>query len=94
MTVVLIAHSRLDAAAWVRRQPAPPARIVVVTPRSPAAARGWTADAVLMTHDDPRLRALVPDCMPSVAAAIAAAGPTVRTPGHWLVGEKGPERRS
>lgn len=53
--VVLIAADRSDASDWVQSQPWLPWRdVVVVTPRSPDAARGQVADYVLAT-DEARL---------------------------------------
>jgi hypothetical protein len=66
MSVVLLALSRLDAASWCSQQPAPPT-VIVVTPTTRNAARGYRADAVLTTPamaDDPRRWELAAEVLP------------------------------
>lgn len=70
MTVVLIAADMADGRAWCARQPCPPQRTVVITPRSPDGCRGLRADAVLITEAAAyyrRLDALLAVAMPCVA---------------------------
>lgn len=57
MTVILIARDMADGRRWRESQPWPPARLVIVTPRSPRAARGVTAHAALITEAAERLPA-------------------------------------
>lgn len=69
---ILIARDHADARAWKARQPFAPEALVIVTVRSPGAARGYTADAVLITEAAAQLpegvRAqLLAHTMPSVA---------------------------
>ena len=47
--VVLIATTMDEGKSWLAAQPAPPAKVVIVTRRSPGAGRAYTADAILMT---------------------------------------------
>lgn len=49
MVRVLIAADHADARAWCERHGFRWAHLVVVTPRSPHAARGFTADAIYAT---------------------------------------------
>lgn len=70
--LVLIATTMGEGRSWLAAQPAPPAKVVIVTRRSPYAAHGQTAAAVLITPaaqqlpTDVRTR-LVAGAMPCVA---------------------------
>lgn len=79
MRVVLIACDEHDAQRWVARQPSlGHVGVVWVSPRSPGAARGQTADAVLVTDlarlnlTDAQFRMLLGETLPCVAAAAGA----------------------
>jgi len=78
-TAVLIASTMGEGRSWLADQPAPPARVVIVTPRSPNAARGYTADAVLITPAARQLPAdvrqrLVASALPCVMVDRAGQG--------------------
>jgi hypothetical protein len=65
MATVLLAVSLADAKAWAEAQPAGPVVLVPVTPRSPHACRGVTADAVLAT---PGALLLAPEVLEALVA--------------------------
>lgn len=77
MRIVLIAASERDAERWIARQPSLAADDVVwVSPRSPARARGRTADVVLSTSAAWELepdvwQGLVAETLPTVATSPA-----------------------
>lgn len=83
--VVLIASTMAEGDQWLAAQPAAPSMVVIVTPRSPSAARGHTAAAIFMTPAAQQLPAdvqerLIATTMPCVATRgwHAAAAPTAQ----------------
>lgn len=92
--LVLIASTVGEGSSWLAAQPAPPARVVIVTPRSPRAARGYTAAAVFMTPQAQQLppdvlQRLVVETLPAVATSRARpiprpSWPSPTTTQPWL----------
>jgi hypothetical protein len=70
--LILIAWSKEDGRDWISKQPALREEdVIIVTPRSPDAARGCTADAVLAVNGveaSPSYQHMVEVSLPAVMA--------------------------